>query len=141
MKQWSLAFLRGSVGLLLVLWGVIKIGSPEAAIRVSEKYYLGTLSAEALQRPMGVAEALLGLLVVLGVLRRVTLPLAAAVLVVGAFAIWRYLLDPLGLYLLNEDSRQVLFFPSLGIAAASLVLIAFRDEDRLSLDTLLRRKS
>ncbi len=87
--------------MLLIIWGLIKLGAPDAAIHVSDKYYFGLFSSGALQRPLGAAEALLGLLVVLGLLRRFTLPLQALVLVFGALAIWRYLLDPLGLYLLN----------------------------------------
>ena len=55
----------------------------------------------------------------------------------GALAIWKYLIDPLGLYLLDKESAQVLFFPSLGMAAATLVLIAFRREDRVALDVKL----
>lgn len=140
MKAGSLAFLRIACGLLLIIWGLIKLGAPEAAIRVSNKYYLGLFSADALQRPLGAAEALLGLLVVLGLFRKITLPLQALVLGFGALAIWKYLLDPLGLYLLTEETRQVLFFPSLGIAAASLVLLAFRAEDRFALDTVFAKK-
>ena len=141
MKAGSLAFLRIACGLLLVIWGLIKLGAPEAAIRVSDKYYFSVFSADALQRPLGAAEAILGLLVVLGLFRKITLPLQALVLVFGALAIWQYLLDPLGQYLLTEDTRQVLFFPSLGIAAACLVLLAFLNEDRFALDTLLGGKS
>jgi len=36
------------------------------------------------------------------------------------------LLDPLGLYLLNEATHQTLFFLPLTDAAATLVLIAFK---------------
>lgn len=135
-----MAFLRIACGMLLIIWGLIKLGAPDAAIQVSDTYYFGLFSSGALQQPLGAAEALLGLLVVLGLLRRFTLPLQALVLVFGALAIWRYLLDPLGQYLLNEQTRQVLFFPSLGIAAASLVLLAFRAEDRFALDTLFQKK-
>lgn len=141
MKAASLAFLRIACGLLLVIWGLIKLGAPEAAIGVSDKYYFGLVSAEVLQRPLGGAEALLGLLVVLGLFRKITLPLQALVLGFGALAIWRYLLDPLGQYLLTEDTRQVLFFPSLGIAAASLVLLAFQKDDRFALDALFGKKA
>jgi putative oxidoreductase len=140
MKAASLAFLRVSTGLLLIIWGLIKVAAPDAAIHVSDTYYAGMLSMQSLQTPLGVAEAVLGLLVVLGLFRPIVLPLQALVLVVGAAAIWRYLLDPLGLYLLTEETRQVLFFPSLGIAAASLVSWAFCDEDRFVLDRLLFRK-
>jgi uncharacterized membrane protein YphA (DoxX/SURF4 family) len=79
------------------------------------------------------------LCVILGLLRRYAYPLQAAILCVGALAIWKYLLDPLGLWLLDQETAQVLFFPSLGIAAATLVLIALRDDDRLSLDVKLKR--
>lgn len=82
-----------------------------------------------------------GGLVAIGLFRRVTLPIQAIVLVAGAAAIWRYLLDPLGLYLLDAESRQVLFFPSLGMAAASLLLLAFQDEDKYSLDRILKGRS
>lgn len=140
-KALSLAFLRIATGLLLVLWGVIRIGNPDAGTHVSDKYYLGLLSHEGLQRPIGIAEAVLGGLVVIGLFRRVTLPIQAIVLVAGAAAIWRYLLDPLGLYLLDAVSRQVLFFPSLGMAAASLLLLAFQDEDKYSLDRILKGRT
>ena len=60
--------------------------------------------------------------------------LQALILIPGAIVLWRYLLDPLGLYLLDRESSQILFFPSITIAAATLVLLAFRDEDRWSLD-------
>ena len=139
MKAMSLAFLRVAIGLILVLWGLIKIANPQAGIHVSDKYYLGILSPGALQLPLGVVELIIGILVVLGLFRRFVLPAQAFVLVLGAAAIWRYLLDPLALFLLDAQDRQVLFFPSLGVAAASLVLLAFQAEDRFALDAL--RKS
>ncbi len=43
------------------------------------------------------------------------------------------------MYLLTRETSQILFFPSLGIAAATLVLLAFRDEDTLSLDAKFAR--
>src|ERR671910_422234 len=46
----------------------------------------------------------------------------------------RYLLDPMGLYLLERETSQILFFPSITVAAASLVLLAFRETDCWSLD-------
>jgi len=141
MKAASIAFLRISLGLLLILWGAIKLGSPEAGVHVSDTYYFGLLSADALQRPLGGAEALLGLLVVLGLFRPITLPAQAFVLGLGAAAIWKYIADPLGLYLLDEETRQVLFFPSLGTFAASLVCWVFCDEDRFALDRVFSRKA
>lgn len=140
MKPVLLLLLRVSTGALLVIWGLIKAKAPEAAIGVSDKYYGGALSAEALQAPLGWGQALLGVLVILGALRVVTYPLQAAVLVAGAAAIWKYLVDPLGLYLLSEETRQVLFFPSTTVAVASLVLLAFKSDDRFALDRLFARR-
>jgi uncharacterized membrane protein YphA (DoxX/SURF4 family) len=139
MKSILLLALRVSTGGLLIVWGLIKAKAPEAAIGVSEKYYGGLVSAEALQAPLGWAQVALGLLVILGLMRRVVYPLQAIVLVGGALAIWKYLVDPLGLYLLNEETRQVLFFPSTTVAVAALILLAFKGEDRLAVDRLLFR--
>lgn len=134
-KALSLLFLRVSTGLLLVVWGIIRLGSVESGQGVANKYYGGLASAAWMQTAWGIFMLALGLLVVFGLLRRVVYPLQALVLVGGALAIWKYLLDPLGLWLLDDESRQVLFFPSLGMAAATLVLLAFRADDTINLDT------
>lgn len=140
MKPVLLLLLRISTGALLIIWGLIKAKAPEAAIGVSDRYYGGLISAEALQAPLGWGQALLGAMVILGLFRAVIYPLQAAVLVAGAVAIWKYLADPLGLYLLNEETRQVLFFPSTTVAVAALILLAFRSDDRLAADRLFARR-
>jgi len=134
MKAIILLLLRVSTGLLLVAWGLVKVAAPAVATSVSDRYYSGSLSAEALQMPLGVLEVLVGLLVCLGLLRKFVYPIQAAILVFGVLAIWKYILDPLGLYLLTEDTRQLLFFPSFCVAVASLTIIAFKEDDTLSLD-------
>ena len=139
MKAMSLLGLRISTGLLLIIWGLIRVGAPGTGAHVSDKYYAGLGSAHGIQVAWGVALLVLGGLVVLGLFRRYTLPVQAVVLVTGALAIWKYLLDPLGLYLLTRETSQVLFFPSLGIAFAALVLVAFRDDDHFCLDRLIDR--
>lgn len=137
MKSLAIAGLRISLGLLLIVWGLIRVGAPDMGAHVSEKYYAGLGAAQSVQIAWGVALLILGGLVVLGMFRRYTLPTQAVVLVTGALAIWKYLLDPLGMYLLTRETSQVLFFPSLGIAFAALVLVAFRDEDRYCMDRLI----
>lgn len=133
-KPASLLLLRTGTGLLLVLWGALRVLSPAAGPGLATKYYGGFLNLQGLQIGFGVAEAIIGLLVVVGLFRRVSYLLQALILIPGAIVLWRYLLDPLGLYLLDKESSQILFFPSITIAAATLVLLAFRDEDRWSLD-------
>ncbi len=130
----SLLLLRIGTGLLLILWGSLRVISPGAGPGLAAKYYGGFLDLQSLQIAFGVAEAFLGLLVVLGLFRRASYLLQALILIPGALVLWRYLLDPLGLYLLDKESSQILFFPSIAVAAATLVLLAFRDEDRWSLD-------
>ena len=132
-------FLRVSTGLLCIVWGLIRIGAPAIGAQVNGKYYGGILSNATAQYAWGGFLLLVGLLTILGLFRRYAYPLQAAVLCVGALAIWKYLVDPLGLWLLDRESAQVLFFPSLGMAAATLVLIAFQDDDRLALDVKFKR--
>lgn len=133
-KAASLLLLRIGTGLLLVLWGGLRVMSPAAGPGLATKYYGGFLDLQSLQIGFGVAEVSIGLLVVAGLFRRVSYALQALILVPGAIILWRYLLDPMGMYLLDKESSQILFFPSITIAAATLVLLAFRDEDRWSLD-------
>ena len=134
LKSWSLLLLRIGTGLLLVLWGGLRVTTPAAGPGLANKYYSGLLDVQAIQIAFGAAEMAVGVLVVLGLFRRIAYPLQALVLVPGALMLWRYLLDPMGMYLLDRESSQILFFPSITVAAATLVLLAFRDEDRLSLD-------
>ena len=89
--------------------------------------------------PWGIFQIAVGTLVILGLFRRIVYPLQAAILCIGALAIWKYLLDPFGMYLLSREDSQLLFFPSLCLAAATLVILAFRDDDRLALDNRLAR--
>ena len=137
----SLLLLRIGTGLLLVVWGSLRLISPAAGPGLDTKYYGGLLDVQALQVAFGAAEVVIGLLVVAGLLRRIVYPLQALILIAGTLAIGHYLLDPLGLYLLDKESSQILFFPSITVAAASLVLLAFREEDRLSLDYRLTSRA
>jgi putative oxidoreductase len=139
-KAWSLLFLRVSTGLLCMIWGLIRVGDPSIGAKVNATYYGGILSGASVQYVWGALLLIVGLLVILGLLRRFAYPLQAAILCTGALGIWKYLLDPLGLWLLDEKTAQVLFFPSLGMAAATLVLIAFRDDDHIALDARLGRE-
>ena len=140
LKSLSLAGLRVSLALLLIIWGGIRLAVPDAGMGLSTKYYGGFASVPALQLAWGVALVSIGLLGLIGFLRRFAFPAQALVLVGGALAIWKYLVDPLGLWLLTRETSQILFFPSLGIAFASLLLITLQDEDRWSLDNWLKRR-
>lgn len=140
MKAATLLFLRISTGLMAIIWGFIKIGSAETGVNIANKYYGSFWSLEALQMPWGIFQVIIGLLVILGLFRKIVYPIQALIFCLGAAAIWKYLLDPLGLYLLNDETRNTLFFPSLIVAAATLVIIAFKEFDTLSIDSKFRGK-
>lgn len=138
MKAYSLLFLRISTGLLLMLWGAMRLMAPDKGAGLSQKYYGGIGAVAEIQTIWGAALIIVGLLCILGLFRKFSYPAQAVVLVTGALSIWKYLLDPLGLWLLTPETSKLLFFPSLALAAATLVMIAFRDEDRIALDNRIR---
>jgi hypothetical protein len=59
----------------------------------------------------------------------------------GALLLWRYLIDPFGVWLLSREDSEILFFPSITVAAATLALIVLRDFDHMSLDAYLHGRS
>jgi putative oxidoreductase len=133
MKAISLLLLRLSTGIYLMLWGFIKLGAKDKAVGVSDKYYDGLLSGDLVNYSVGTAEMLIGLLVVLGLFRGVAYVGQLTFYLVGAAAIITSLLDPFGLYL--ADAARLTFFPSWTLLFASVVLIAFKSDDTLSLDS------
>lgn len=140
MKPLLLFALRATTGALLIVWGAMKVFEPTHAVHISDRFYQTLLSGAALQTPLGVAEMILGGLVVLGLFRRFAYPAQALVLCAGALAIWKYLVDPLGAWLLTHETREYLFFPSSTVAVATLILLAFKEHDRFALDHALFRR-
>lgn len=138
MKAKSLLFLRFSIGMLLVIWGIDKLVNVDHALNVSKKFYWNLFSAPTLISAFGVAEMLLGILVVVGLARRICYPLVLAILGFGALSTWQSIVDPWGWVL---EGSNVLFYPSLIILAGSVVLWAFQDEDALALDHVRTRSA
>lgn len=131
MRAASLLVLRVSLGLFLLVWGGDKLVNVEHGLAVSDGFYLGLLSDRSVLLGVGALEIVLGLLIVLGMARRVAY--TGLLLITGGtlLAVWRSILDPLGLVL---EGGNPVFFSSLVIFAASLVLLAFGADDLLSLD-------
>lgn len=126
MSRTALTILRVSIGYLLVIWGVDKLVSPAHGIAVSDRFYLGVFTFPELMPVFGVAELILGGLVILGIWRRYTYPVVVAIAAVTAAGVWRSIVDPWGWYL---QGANALFYPSLIILAASLVLLAEEWQD------------
>lgn len=130
MRQRTLLALRVALGLFLVVWGADKLMHVEHGQEVARHFYSAAVSA-ALMRAFGVVQVAAGVAVALGVARRLAYPFL--VLVTGAtlVTVWRSVVDPLGLVL---EGGNVVFFSSVVIFAAALVLWAFADDDRYALD-------
>lgn len=137
MKAISLLLLRLSTGIYLILWGTVKLGSKGMAVSVSDKYYNGLISGDFINYALGGFEVLIGLLVVLGLFRSISYFGQLGFYLVGALAIITSLVDPFGVYL--ASSAKLTFFPSWTLLFASLVLIAFKDEDTITLDSKLAK--
>lgn len=131
MKAWSLFLTRVTLGWLLVLWGLDKLVNVEHSIRVADSFYFGIASGQQILNVFGVLEIVLGLFVIVGFMRRFAYPIATIVLALTAVGVWKSIVDPWGWVL---EGANVLFYPSAIVLAAALVLWAFQDEDRMTID-------
>lgn len=138
LRSISLLIMRIGCGMLLVLWGGMRLFQDGVGTMLAEKYYGGVGTTSIFQTGFAVVEVIIGILVVIGLFRKYALIGQAVILVGGALAIWKHLLDPFGLYL--HEEANLLFFPSLTVAGATLALIALREFDTLSLDAILGKK-
>jgi uncharacterized membrane protein YphA (DoxX/SURF4 family) len=135
MQRSALLLLRVSLGGLMVYWGIDKLINVAHGVTVAEKFYGGVSVVTTLMQGFGVAQVLLGALVLVGLLRRVTYPALLAVTGTTLVAVWKSIVDPFKLLM---DGGNLIFYPSLIIVAAALVLVAFRDQDSLALDARSR---
>lgn len=131
MKIWTLLLLRVSLGWLLVIWGADKVFNVEHGMAVANKFYFGFLAAESAMRVAGALQMLVGLAVVLGFARRLVYPLQVLLNSASLLAVMQSVIDPWSWVF---EGSNALFYPSLIIFAASLLLIAYSDEDKWVLD-------
>lgn len=117
----SRAFLRVSIGYLLIIWGVDKLVDPGHGLKVSDVFYFGLFSQRWLMTVFGVVEIALGLLVVAGIWKRIAYPALAVITGGTLLGVWRSVLDPWGWYLAGANA---LFYPSLIIFAGVLLLMS-----------------
>jgi len=127
MKIWTLLLLRVSLGWLLVIWGADKVFNVEHGMAVANKFYFGFLAVESALQVAGVLQILVGLAVVVGFARRWVYPLQVLFNVASLLAVMQSVIDPWSWVF---EGSNPLFYPSLIIFAGSLLLIAYRDEDK-----------
>ncbi|MGH7558959.1 MAG: DoxX family membrane protein [Gemmatimonadota bacterium] len=130
-KAASLLLLRISLGLLMLIWGADKLANVEHGLSVSEGYYFGLFTSQLLLRIFGIFQIILGLLIVLGAVRRFAYPILLVITCATLIGVWRSIVDPWGWYL---QGNYIHYFPSLIVFTAALVLFTHRSEDHLSLD-------
>jgi len=131
LKPLSLLLLRLSLAWLTIVWALIKVMAPDRGVGLSEKYYMGVFSMEWLQMGWGVVQLLAAALVILGLFRRVSY---AFMLLVHGFTM---IVVSASIALPFVEGHNLLFVPSLTVAFAALVMLAFLDEDRYALDRAL----
>ncbi|MFI8479609.1 DoxX family membrane protein [Pseudomonas sp. NPDC078700] len=133
MKKWSLLLLRISLGWLLVIWGIDKVVNVEHGVAIANKFYMGMFAVDNLIQAGGLMQVLVGLLVVLGLMRRLIYPILLLLNTATLVAVAQSVIDPWSWFFAGSNA---LFYPSLIIFAGSLVVMAWRNEDRFALDTL-----
>lgn len=135
-RRIALLLLRVTMGFLLVWWGLSRAIMAGLGATISQTFYHGLFNPTLLQRGFGVLELLLGVAVVLGLWRRVTLPILAVLTFFTAAMVWYAIVDPFKLWLPPHSDFPFtqLFYPSAIIFAGAIVLIAFRQDDRIAAD-------
>lgn len=132
MQALTLLALRATTGIYLVIWGIVKLTAPQAAIGLSDSYYHGLLSSNIINTSLGLAEIVIGLLVVLGLFRKYIYIIQGVIYGAGLLAISPYIVDPFAWYLV--DVSKVTWFPSTTLFAACLVILVFKEFDTKALD-------
>ena len=127
MKVWTLLVLRISLGWLLVILGADKVFNVAHGMAVADKFYFGLLGSESALQVGGVLQMLVGLAVVVGFARRWVYPVQAVLNGASLLAVMQSVIDPWSWVFQGSNA---LFYPSLIIFAGSLLLMAFRDEDK-----------
>lgn len=136
-ERWTLAVLRVSLGVFLLLWGVEKFVIPEVTVQIWGGFY-GVGLAAALVPLVGALESALALAITVGLWRRATYGLGLLLHAVSVAATWRQLLDPWGLR--SGGSPNHLFLAGVPVLAAFVALYLLRDRDTWTLDDWLRRR-
>ncbi len=131
----SLLLTRLSFGAFLAIWGGSKLTSPESTEGIFTKYYgiegLGAFASTSL----GVAQIVLGLVIMVGLFRTVSYGLGVVIHGVSSISILSHLIAPLA------EGSNLIFWASVPVLFAALGLFLARHHDTLfSLDEM-RKKS
>lgn len=132
MKPVSLLLLRVSLGWLMVVWGIDKLVDVEGAQRLAETFYWGLGTGAGILTVFGGLEIVLGAMVVVGFMGRITWPIMALVNGLTLLGVWASVVDPWGFFL--ERGGSMTFYTSAIVFTGVLVGWAFSDQDEISMD-------
>ena len=134
-QKLGLLALRVSVAGLVFWWGLVKALNLGVGQRVSDKYYGGVFTQDALLIGFGWFQVAAGIALAVGLFRPPLLWAQFAINLFVAVIVWQSLIDPFWLWMPGDKPGTVnaLFIPSAAVAAASWILIALRDQDTLAL--------
>lgn len=138
----TLLALRVTTGFLLVWFGLDKVVTGRAPLMVQRNVELGDAMGTGIGLFVGGAEVLIGGLCVIGLWRRLALPLQALINGGTAASVWWAILDPFRWYISGVDRivfNSQVFYPTSITFAACLLLIAFRHHDTFALDRIRQR--
>jgi len=137
----SLLALRVTTGFLLIWFGLDKVVNSHAPLAVKRNLELDATTATTIGLVAGGAEVLIGLCCVIGLWRKLVLPLQAIINGITALSVWWAIFDPFRWYITGVDRivfNSYVFYPTSITFAACLLLIAFRQQDTIALDCLQR---
>lgn len=116
----SLFLLRASVFVVMILWSIQKLVAPEAAAGIFESfYYIGGLTAPLLYT-IAVAQMVVEVAFVLGVLRFWTYGFVLVTHAFSTLSSWQQYLQPLD---------NMLFLAAVPMLAACVALFLLREQD------------
>ena len=141
-QQFALLALRVSLGMLLVWWGLAKIMKPQMGVKIQQKFYGELFPSVDLQFGWGFVQVAIGTMVVVGLYRKQAVIGQLLITGFSSMMIWSALLDPFGLWLpvAKVAGMQHLFYPSVIALCGAAIMIAFRDQDRMNLDTWFKNR-
>lgn len=125
-KNGSLVVLRVALGLFILVWGGDKIFNSGHTIGVSDRFYFGLVSAPLLVTVAGIAQIVLAGLLIVGKFKKVAYTVLLLMVTGTLLAVWKSVLDPLGLYM---EGGNIVFFSSVVIWAAAYYLWTTRNDD------------
>ncbi|WP_299641016.1 hypothetical protein [uncultured Tateyamaria sp.] len=144
MQRASLLLLRVTTGFLLVWGGLNSVVKGNAPFGLGRNLHLSETMGTLLGYSVGAMQVAIGALCVIGLWRRVVLPVQAIIHGFTAISVWWAIVDPYRWYISGVDRivfNSHVFYPTSITFAACVVLIALRPQDRWATDTLVSSHS